>query len=413
VRRAPARIAPTILATALAALSCCAPASRKPQVQEIVFWQSWPATAVAPLLAEFEHTHPGLKVRVEQVAGEAGRERILAAVAGDSVPDLCELGPALAPGLLAGGKLADWSAGVADLRPGLRGWELCSVGEAIYGVPWVLEPRALFYDKRLLARARLDSTRPPQTWDELHRAAAAIQRLGHGTHGYGVPVGDPGVLAEQILPFVCAGGGSILSPDLRRAVFDTAANVKALEFLLSLRRAGTMGRPEALEREFAAGRLGFVLAGPRFLHRLARGAPGLRFGVALVPKAARDTGASGSWADGRVLVSFNAAKRKHLALDLARFLVEPENALRLARVVKSVEPATAGVDTGAYFRARPGEATLVAQLVLARYAPNHPAWAAMEAAIEDEVEEALFDRKSASQAVKDAQAKLAELVGKR
>jgi maltose-binding protein MalE len=53
------------------------------------------------------------------------------------------------------------------------------------------------------------------------------------------------------------------------------------------------------------------------------------------------------------------------------------------------------------------------QLVGARYAPNHPAWGEMEAAIEDEVEQALDDRKSAAQAVKDAQAKLAELVGNR
>jgi multiple sugar transport system substrate-binding protein len=174
-----------------------------------------------------------------------------------------------------------------------------------------------------------------------------------------------------------------------------------------------MGRQSALEREFAAGRLGFLLGGPRLFDVLRREAPGLRYGVALVPRPARDTTASASWACGEVLVSFNAAKRKHLALDLARFLVEPRNVLRLAAGVKGVEPATAGADTSAHFRARPGEATMVLQLAGAHYAPNHPAWADMEAAIEDEVEHALFDRKSAAQAVTDAQARLAELVGRR
>ena len=43
----------------------------------------------------------------------------------------------------------------------------------------------------------------------------------------------------------------------------------------------------------------------------------------------------------------------------------------------------------------------------------HPAWGEMQAAIEGEVEQALDARKSASQAVQDAQTKLAELVGKR
>lgn len=406
------RIALAFVALALAALSC-APAPRKPQVQEIVFWQSWPVEAVAPLVADFERTHPGLKVRMERLEGAAGRERVLAAVAADSVPDLCQIGPALMPGLLAGGKFADWSAGVADLRPRLRGWELCSVGDAIYGVPWVLETRALFFNTRLLGRARLDPNRPPETWDELYRAAAAIQRLGRGVRGFGLPVGEPGALAGQLLPFLFANGGSILSADLRQAAFDSAANVEALECLLRLRRVGTVGEQDTIEQAFMAGRLGFVLSGPRFFDDLRRAAPGLRYGVALVPQPVRDTLPGVSWAGGEVLVSFNASKRKHLALDLARFLVEPENALRLAAAVKSVEPATVGADTSAYFRARPGEAAMVLQLAGARYAPNHPAWAGMEAAIEDEVEQALSDRKSAAQAVKDAQARLAELVGKR
>jgi hypothetical protein len=37
----------------------------------------------------------------------------------------------------------------------------------------------------------------------------------------------------------------------------------------------------------------------------------------------------------------------------------------------------------------------------------------MEAAIEDEVEQALLDRKTTAQAIADAQQRLAELVGKR
>jgi len=410
------RLAPWILlalaAVTLAALSC-APARRKPEEQEIVFWQSWPNEVVRPIVAEFERAHPGLKVRLELLTPQSGQERILAALAAGPVPDLCQIGSDWMPGLLAGGRLADWSAGVADLRPRLRGWELCSMGDAIYGVPWVLRPLALFYDKALFARARLDSTRPPETWDELYRAAAAIQRLGHGVHGYGVQAGERHVLATKVLPFLFANGGSLLSDDLRRAVFDSVANVQALDFFLSLRRVGTMGRQEALDREFEEGRLGLDLSGTWMFERIAKAAPGLRYGVALVPRPAAGRGTNASWADGEVLVSFNESKRKHLALDLARFLVQPENVLRLALAAKSVQPATVGADTSAYYRARPQEAAMVRQLECARFTPNHPAWGELEAALEAEMEQALYDRKSAAQAVKDAQTKLAELVGRR
>ena len=409
------RLAPwfrcALAAVLLAALSC-APARRRAEVQEIVFWQSWPAEIVSPIIADFERTHAGLKVRLELLTPQSGQERILAALAAGTVPDLCQIGSARMPGLLAGNRLADWSAGVADLRPRLRGWELCTVGDAIYGVPWVLETRSLFYNKALFARARLDSTRPPTTWDELQRAAAAIQRLGHGVHGYGVQAGERQVLSKQVLPFLFANGGSILSDDLRRAVFDSAANVQALEFFLNLRRVGTMGQQEALDREFREGRLGLELSGAWLFEQIPREASGLRYGVALMPRPAVGRGTDASWAGGEVLVSFNDSKHKQLALVLARFLVQPENVLRLAAAVKSVQPATVGTDTSACFRERPQEMTMARQLGSVRFTPNHPAWGEMEAAIEDEVEQALYDRKNAAQAVKDAQAKLAELVGK-
>ena len=412
MRHAVRWIVPALAAVLLAALSC-APARKQPEVQELVFWQSWPLEVVGPMVADFERAHPGLEVRLERLTPPIGRERIFAALAADSVPDLCQIGSDSMPGLLAGSRLADWSAGVADLRPQLRGWELCSVGEVIYGVPWMLDTRVLYFNTRLLARAGLETNPGPETWDELYRAAAAVQRLGRGVRGFGLPVGEPGALREQLLPFLFANGGSLLSDDLRRAAFDSTANVEALEFLQRLRRVSRVAMPDSIEREFRAGRLGFILAGPGLLAALGGSAPDLQCRVGLVPRPRRDTLPAASWAGGEVLVSFNAAKRKHLALELARFLVRPENALRLAAAVKGVVPATVGADTLAGFHDRPGEATSMCQLAGARYAPNHTAWGEMEAAIEDEVEQALDGRKSAAQAVKDAQAKLAELVGKR
>ena len=411
--RRPARwIVPALAVAMLAALSC-APARKPPPAQEIVFWQSWPLEVVGPIVAEFERAHPGLKVRTERLAAPVGRERIMAALAADSVPDLCQIGSDSMPGLLAGNRLADWSAGVADLRPQLHGWEMCSVGDALYGVPWVLDPRVLYFNSRLLARAGLDPNRAPETWDELYRDAAAVQRLGRGVRGFGLPVGEPAALRQQLLPFLFANGGSLLSGDLWHAVFDSAANVEALEFLVRLRRVARVASPDSIEREFRAGRLGFVLAGPQLLARFADIAPDLGRRVGLVPRPRRDTLPAASWADGEVLVSFNEAKRKHLALDLARFLVQPENVLRIARQAKGGLPATVGADTLASLHDSPGIAEMTRQLAAARYAPNHPAWGAMEAVIEGEVELALRDRKSAAQAVKDAQAMLAELVGKR
>ena len=391
----------------LAVLISCAPAK-----QEVVFWQFWPVEVVQPLIDKFEKENPGLDVRMEQLTWQSGLEKITAAVAAGNAPDLCELGSTWMPRMLAAGQLVDWSAGVADLKSGLRGWELCAVGDALYGLPWVMGTRALFYNKTLFARAGLDSTRPPETWKELEEAAQKIQRLGGQVRGYGVQAGERYVLFKKFMPFAWGNGGRILSDDLRSSEIDSPQNREALDFYLGLRKVGFMERQDVLDRMFKSGQLGLQISGAWLVRSIPKDAPGLRYGVALVPRPDSERGTHASFAGGEVLVSFQQSKRKQAALQLARFLVRPDNALALAMAVQTVQPATLGADTTAYYRGNPEQLVMIRQFETAVPTPNHPAWVDMEEAIEDEVEQALHDRKSSAQALADAHRRLTELLAK-
>jgi len=414
VRSAPRLAAHGLLAVALAgAATALALGGCAPQRREIVFWQFSAVESVQPLATEFERRNPAYHVRIERLVWSGGQERIAAAIDSNRVPDLCEVGSTWMPRLLDSGQLADWSAGTADLRPSLRGWQQAMQGDAVYGMPWVLGTRALFYNRALLARAGLDPKHPPETWDELATAAAAIQRLGGGVHGYGVQAGERGVLFKKFMPYAWGNGGRILSDDLTTAVFDSPENRAALDFYLGLRASGLMSHQDTLDREFRQGRLGMEIAGAWLLKSIARDAPGLRYGVALVPRPSLEHGTHASFAGGQLLVSFRGAKQPEAALRFARFLVEPANASAFAQAVTSVQPATRGADTTAYYRTHPAEQMMIRQFETAYFTPNHPQWEAMEAAIEDEVNLALTDRKSAAQAIADAGQRLAELVGRR
>jgi multiple sugar transport system substrate-binding protein len=407
-----ARFAWGAAALVLLGLACTPQRAAKPQNLE--FWVYSPVAAVQPLVDRFETANPGIHVVLDQLDEQAGNDRIANAVFNaNEPPDLCELPSRDVSHFMVRGALSDWSAGVADLRAGIRGWEMCMVGDAIYGLPWRLDTRALFYNKVLLASARLDSTNGPGTWAELRTAAARIQRLPGGAHGYGLPAPDPSAVFEQFMPYGWSRGGEILSDGLDSSRFDSPANRAALELLVELRPVSLLAQPESLDREFVAGHLGFRLAGPALCARIASAAPGLHYGVALVPQPDRGKGTHASLARGRVLASFTTSRHKEDALKLARFLAEPEQALALARARPDMLPVNLGVDTTADYRDRPAQRMLFRQLENARFTPGHRDWPSLEAILSTYVGDALAGRHTVAEAMLAADTSIVRNLGPR
>ena len=349
------------------AMSC---ARHTQKSQDVVFWVAWPVSAVEPLARRFEAENPGLRVVLVQLPWSSGADSVAAAVKAGTPPDLCQLHDSQLPPLMVGSSLSDWSAGVADLRPRLRGWDMCMVGDAIYGLPWLVRTQVLYYNKALLGRAGADSAHAPETWDELRSAATRVQRLRGGVHGYGMPAGPDEDPLALLLPFASGGHGDSIAVRKDAARLDIRLDVTTLETLQALRAVGLVASRDSLEQEFANGRLGMLLAGSELAARLTRTTPALRFGLALVPEASAAGSAHVSVAGGEALVSFTGSRRKEDALKLARFLVGEENARGLATALGTVQPATLGADTAAWYRARPEQQIIFRQYETARFLPN-------------------------------------------
>ncbi|HXR56994.1 MAG TPA: extracellular solute-binding protein, partial [Casimicrobiaceae bacterium] len=134
---------------------------------------------VTALVPEFERTHPGIRVVVQQLPWTAAHEKLLTAFAGDALPDLCQLGNTWIPEFAALGALEPLQAYVdasqvvraADYFDGI--WDTNVIDGQLFGVPWYVDTRLLFYRTDLLARAGFDHA--PRDWDEWRRAMAAIK----------------------------------------------------------------------------------------------------------------------------------------------------------------------------------------------------------------------------------------------
>jgi multiple sugar transport system substrate-binding protein len=131
-----------------------------------------------------------------------------------------------------------------------------------YGIPFTTSTRALYYNKKIFAKAGISA--PPQTWTQLKTDAAAITAKGY--IGYGMPLGSEEAQAEALLWFLGNGGGYVNSAG--KYDIDSAQNVQTLKFMASLVKAGdTQPSPGTTDRkdvwaEFAQGKVGMMLGSP-------------------------------------------------------------------------------------------------------------------------------------------------------
>lgn len=383
-----------------AALGGCA--KRGPEKGTVVFWQFSPLSAIQPILDRFAAENPDLDVQVEQLTWQSGREKIVAAVAAGRPPDLCELGSTFLPGLVADSTLLDLTDSIPDLRDSLFGWDIVRYQSRSWALPWLVGTRALYYNRDLFRRVRLDPSRPPTTWGELYRAVRLIDTSIPDVKGFGMNAGEREILFKKFMPFAWGNGGGILDSTGTKSIVWSPQNLEALRFYLSLRPYSLLDRQEMLDQAFTRGRLAFTISGTWLLRSLPETAPTLDYDVALMPRPAAGKGTPASFAGAEALGIFRRSGNPSGALRLARFLVRAENAMPLYLATGNAFPAAKDAAADSYFVFHPRDRVFLAQLRTAVSPPLHPRWVDIEEALNSELEAAIYGKKSPEEALRSA-----------
>lgn len=377
----------------------------------VQFWQFWEADVVSPILVRFEAENPGIKVQMKQLTWQNGREEILAAVAAGTPPDLCELGSTWFGRFAADGALADITTETDSLRTRLRQWEAATYNGRVFGLPWVLGTRAVFYNKKLFRDAGLNpDLEPPDTWPRLMEAASKIHQPGGSLYGFGRNSGERYVLFKKFMPLAWSHGGDVLSSDGLSSVFNSPENLAALKFWLSLKSVSLTERQDQVDQAFKQEKIGIIQSGAWLFKTLPTDAPKLEYGVCRMPRPDIENSVNRSFGGGEILVLFKNSPHREAALKLAAFLARGDNALALCRVAKSVQPAAVGMENDDYYRANPGERVFVEQLTTAVFPPNDPSWQEMENIVESWVEKAMFEKVTAEEALLGADQEIVALL---
>lgn len=379
-----------ILGGLLFALVCAGCIRRVEEKTTITWWQFWTDSRARPviqeLVATFEAANPGVHVDVVDLTWAEGHQKIVVAFATGTAPDVLELGSDWVAEFSSKGLLLDLTAEAERQLNQFAMWEPVGYEGRIYGYPWLLGTRVLFYNKDLMHRARIDTTRPPSTWSEWLRQARAISNLKGDVHGFAANTFERHRLYKKFLPLFWSAGGELFSDD-GHCTLNSRAGVEALTFYTNLCKAGVFDVQRELDLAFQRGNIGFTISGDWLLQQLRRDPEAPRFGLAMMPRA--DSGISVSFAGGEYLVVPKTSPHAQEAQLFIDFLLQPENNLKLCRAIGFV-PAHTAAAANAYFADDPHLSVFNKQLESSRPTPVHPRWVEIEEVIEGAVERAMY-----------------------
>lgn len=353
---------------------------------------------VKELIPGFERAHPGLRVEVQQIPFTAAHEKLLTAFVGRETPDVAQLGNTWIPEFAALGALERLDGRIAvsralspaDFFPGI--WETNVLDGTVFGIPWYVDTRVLFYRPDLLAAAGIPG--PPRTWDEWRTALAALKRSGpKESWAMLLPTDEwaqPVILAFQT-------GAEILRDGGRYGAFRAPAFRRAAEFYVSLFADGfapplSNAQVSNVYQQFDAGDFRMWITGPWNVGEFRRRLPAARqeiWATAPLPAPAPEPGAPGlSLAGGSSLAIFSTSARKDAAWALVEYLSEPAQQARFHALSGDLPARTDVWETPA-LRDDPKAKAFAVQLRHVKPAPKVPEWEAIAQRVAERFQEVL------------------------
>lgn len=366
--------------------------------QTITVWaMGAEATKIDKMVDKFEAQYPDIKVKVQAIPWSTAHDKLITAIAGGTVPDVAQMGTTWMAEFGSIGAFADVSKYLAKSSTIDKGqfyqgaFSTNVIGGKIYGIPWYVDTRVLFYRTDLLAKKGFKH--PPETWAELEQVATALAADG----GYGMALSTNNY--QEFLPFVWQNGGRILDEKGRPAVTEPEF-VEALKFYADLfhkKLAPLDAQGADLFQEFAAGRMPMYFSGPWMINLTHEQVPQIdgKWSIALMPKKKTRT----SFIGGSNLVIFQDSKKKDAAWKFVEFMSQAKNQLEWFKISGSL-PANRMAWKDPYFESQPMMKVLAEQLEDAQAPDVVPQWAQIESFIQQRVQEACYGKKTPEEAAK-------------
>jgi len=312
-------------------------------ITTIKFWaMGTEAEFVTKLVPEFEKRNPGIKVDVQQIPWTAAQEKLITAFASDNTPDICQLGNTWVPqfaSLNAIIKLDDFIANSMNIKKenyfeGI--WETNVIDSAVYGIPWYIDTRLMFYRTDVFKRSGYDQ--PPKSWDELYDLCKGIKALYPGEDKYAIYLPT-----NEWAPFIIFGlqnNAELLKDNNSRGNFNSKEFIEAFEFLVKFHKESLaplgISQVTNVYQAFADEYFSIYISGPWNINEFKKRMTGDladKWSTAPMPSKTGEDYPGVSLAGGSSLVVFEKSEHKEEVWKFIEFLSEPSIQIEFYKLI--------------------------------------------------------------------------------
>lgn len=275
------------------------------------------------LLKGFQEQNPDVTVEVTPVPWDSAHDKFTSAIAAGTAPDVAQVGSTWMAEFVGLNALESTPEELAtdDYFPGAL--ESVTVDGTVYGVPWYVETRVVYYRKDLAEKAGI--TEPPTDWEGLVALAQALQKKADAEWGISLQPGGTGSW-QTVMPLIWSNGGNVVDETGTEFTFESGQNEEALAYYQSYFTDGLADPAPAdgtTEQDFVSGRVPMFISGPWMMSAVESvGGEGFadKYGVFTMP--VKET--SSSFLGGANLGVFQGTKNRDAAWKLVQYLSTPE-----------------------------------------------------------------------------------------
>ena len=304
------------------------------------------ASTLNPMFAEYEKSHPNIKIKWVDVPFSEGEKRALTAMMSPKAPDVVNLNPDFSALLASRKALVNLNEAMPEserkayLPVAIQAASLQAVEPLnTFGLPWYITSAVTLYNEEILKKAGY--AKPPESYDELPRFAFAI-RQKTGAYGLMPTVSENGNFLKELKKM-----GVPLYDENGRAVFATPEAIHLLQNYIQMYKQGTIpaetiteGHRNATDR-FQAGTLAMLPVGPNFLKIIQENSPSTYAHTGISPQFPVNS----AYKDFSLMLLVVPRKSAHPkeAVEFAAFITNAKNQLALAQAAPVLPSVTAAL----------------------------------------------------------------------